>query len=229
MGAELLVAILWGAVLVSWLWSRRPTTGDTVGSFRHELHVLEHATPVRVPPANRLRSGIPAFAVAAGRPAYPYESGALAFGPPRSALAAPLPARQLEVRRRRRDVLSVLSALVLLSLLAAFLTGSLVAFCLQGFTDLVLATYAYMLVRTTKAQRSGPSQLLASAERSLVPSDGGGALRKVEHLDEVAASDYDDDDVFDVRGYVPVHALAPRRWESSYGDFGSYASLAMAR
>ncbi len=53
MGPTLLIACLWGVVLVYWLWSRRPL-GDPVGSFRHELRVLGSATPPRVAPANRL-------------------------------------------------------------------------------------------------------------------------------------------------------------------------------
>jgi len=53
MGTELLVAGLWGVVLAYWLWSRRPTTADTVGVFRRELRVLQYATPSMVVPANR--------------------------------------------------------------------------------------------------------------------------------------------------------------------------------
>ena len=37
MGPELLIASLWCVALIYWLWSKRPTLGDTVGSFRHEL------------------------------------------------------------------------------------------------------------------------------------------------------------------------------------------------
>ncbi len=40
MGAEFLVAILWGVVVIYWVWSRRPAFGDSIGLFRNELHAL---------------------------------------------------------------------------------------------------------------------------------------------------------------------------------------------
>ncbi|HUB70472.1 MAG TPA: hypothetical protein VL984_08620 [Acidimicrobiales bacterium] len=43
MGAEFLVASLWVVVLIYWFWSRRPTTADTIGLFKYELRVLQHA------------------------------------------------------------------------------------------------------------------------------------------------------------------------------------------
>jgi hypothetical protein len=52
------LAIVWGVLLVSWLRSRTGGTfSDSVGTFRRHLSVLERAAPVTVAPANRLRSG----------------------------------------------------------------------------------------------------------------------------------------------------------------------------
>jgi hypothetical protein len=60
----LVLAIVWGILLVSWLRSRAEGTfSDSVGTFRRHLSVLEKAAPYRVAPANRLRgpAPIPAF------------------------------------------------------------------------------------------------------------------------------------------------------------------------
>ncbi len=54
----LVLAIVWGVLLVSWLRSRRQDTAyDSVGTFRRHLTVLERAAPPTVVPANRLRTG----------------------------------------------------------------------------------------------------------------------------------------------------------------------------
>ena len=54
----LVLAIIWGVLLVSWLRSRTEGTfSDSVGTFRRHLNVLERTTPSIVAPANRLRSG----------------------------------------------------------------------------------------------------------------------------------------------------------------------------
>ncbi|HEX4865029.1 MAG TPA: hypothetical protein VFV02_13230, partial [Acidimicrobiales bacterium] len=54
----LVLAIIWGVLLVSWLRSRTEGTfSDSVGTFRRHLSVLERAAPSTVAPANRLRSG----------------------------------------------------------------------------------------------------------------------------------------------------------------------------
>ena len=92
MGTEFLVACLWGVVLVYWFWSRLPATSDTVGVFRRELRVLEHATPARVAPANRR--------CAADVPSLPTSLVAAALCHKR--MAAPPPAaRHLSVLARR--------------------------------------------------------------------------------------------------------------------------------
>lgn len=59
--------------------------------------------------------------------------------------------RRLEVRRRRRDVLLVLFGAAFLSLLFALVTGSDAFLYLQFCTDVLLATYLYMLVRATNS------------------------------------------------------------------------------
>lgn len=54
----LVLAIIWGVLLVSWLRSRAEETfSDSVGTFRRHLTILERAAPSKVPAANRLSSG----------------------------------------------------------------------------------------------------------------------------------------------------------------------------
>jgi len=209
MGPELLIASLWCAVFVYWLWSRRPALGDTVGSFRHELRVLEHANPTPVvAPANRRRPGTPPFAGGA-----PVDG----FGNPLSPAAAARLQKREELRRRRRDVVEVLLAMVLLSLLVALLTHSALAFCLQAFADIVLAAYVVVLIRTTRVQRTGGRPGLADkAGRWARPSAQASQLSGAGHLDRT--------------GYAPTNGEVAGGWEQpSYGDFDSYASLAVPR
>ena len=137
MSAEVFVAALWGAVLVYWLWTRRPSTADTVGLFHYKLEVLERATPTRVAPANRLVPPAPAEP----QPRYQPEAPVL---PPQVAVAAAVHKRT-ELRRRRRDVLGMLVGAAFVTLFAAALSGSAVALGFQVSTDLALAGYLYLL------------------------------------------------------------------------------------
>jgi hypothetical protein len=197
-GPTLLIACLWGAVLVYWLWSRRPL-GDPVGSFRNELRVLGNATPARVPPANRLAGG-PTVLIRSNqtRPVIPEET----VGPPvRLTAAARIHSRQ-ELHRRRRDITAGLALAALMSLFAAVLTGSALVVGLQILTDLVLGAYVYLLARTMggrlRANRLAPPA---------VPT-----VRRARD------------------GYRQGQVLADGDWaEPSYGDFGSYANLAISR
>jgi hypothetical protein len=216
MGTEFLVAGLWGAVLVYWLWSRRPTTSDTVGVFRRELRVLEGATPARVAPANRRCTGL---------------ASAPAPGTPTPLAAAALCHKRMEVRRRRRDVLAVLSAAVALTLAVSVLTWSNIAWALQGACDIALCGYLYLLVRATRSKAQAAVGHFVAPVRAAVldeellldlrPFAAEVARRRPEPRPEVAA-------------YVPAHALRSAQRASSgagaesYGDFDSYASLALA-
>jgi len=128
MGTELLVASLWGAVAVYWLWSKRTAGADTIGLFHRELEVLQRATPARVPPAHRLVAS-------------PAQSPPL---PPQVAVAVAVH-RRGEARRRRRDVLALLGILAFVTLVAALASGSAVAFGFQAVADCAIAGYVYLL------------------------------------------------------------------------------------
>lgn len=213
MGTELLVASLWGVVLVYWFWSRRPTTADTVGLFHRELRVLEDATPARVAPANRRCAYDPA--AAPGPMVVP--TGCL---------------KRTEVRRRRRDVLSVLCALVVLSLAVALVTRAPVAMGSQVLCDLVLVAYGSLLVRAARSPsasgaraRSAAYTLSAASPRPAAPEASPTWVAPPRRRPQPAVTS----------SYVPAHASrrAVRRAATgpdaeSYGDFESYASLALA-
>jgi hypothetical protein len=119
---------------------------------------------------------------------------------------------RLEVQRRRRDVIFVLAVAALLSLFAAVLTGSTVVIFLQVLVDLVLVTYVYLLVTRTvsvpgRAVRPG---LREYGDRLVGPPTSTVRLARANY----------------VRGNV----FGPDDWqEPRYGDFGSYARLAISR
>ncbi len=223
MGPELLIASLWCVALIYWLWSKRPTLGDTVGSFRHELRVLEHAMPAPVvAPANRRRPGAPPFAGPAPKDV---------FGDPVSVAAAARNHKREELRRRRRDVIEVLFAMVLLSLLVALLTHSALAFGLQAVVDIVLFVYVLVLIRTTSVQRSGGRASVGAKAGSSVPT--AALSTQISTASYVPANGHTNGQANghtngQANGHTNGHTNGG--WEQpSYGDFESYASLAVSR
>ncbi len=195
MGTEFLVACLWVVVLIYWFWSRLPARADTAGVYRRALHVLEHATPQRVVPAYRLRT--PAIVSASA----PHPAFALCH-------------KRAQIRRRRRDTLSVLAGAVLVSFAVALLSRSTVALAAQVLCDLALASYVSLLVRAARAsvgsattRRSpmvqNPIVQTLTADPGLPPVHVGVAVaeepvRLRAQIREPAA---------EVASYVPAHAL----------------------
>jgi hypothetical protein len=207
MGPTLLIACLWGAVLVYWLWSRRPL-GDPVGSFRNELRVLGSATPPRVAPANRLGSAPTVLSSATEKKLIVLNE---MVGPPVPLAAAARTRNRQELHRRRRDVIAVLAVAALVSLFAAVLTGSALLVVVQVLTDLVLVAYIYLLARTTGGQ--------ARAARPTLAGRGNGLGQHPVSTVRLAGA-----------SYMPGRVVVDGDWpEPSYGDFGSYANLAMSR
>jgi hypothetical protein len=233
MGTEFLVACLWVVVFVYWFWSRLPARADTVGVYRRALAVLEHAAPTRVAPAYRLRTPMATSAVA-----------------PLAAVA--LCRKRAKLRRRRRDTLSVLLGAVLVTMAAALVTRSAVAFAAQVLCDLALGSYVSLLVRAARASGSAaperrsavavqPSALDPARSPVYYGSPAAEApVRMRAELPQPAAP---------VNRYVPAHALRQvdlrvvtneaddhggasyveeSYGDESYGDFDSYASLALA-
>jgi hypothetical protein len=277
MGAEFLVAILWGVVVIYWVWSRRPAFGDSIGLFRNELHALEHAAPARVPPANRRRP-LPYTVSVAGYPlggpqsdSAPSTAGSAPSVPaslPEALAAASLSAKRLKARRRRRDVLSVLLVAVVVTAIVSVARRSVVTLSLQALSDVVLAAYAYLLVsrtRTAMARPTGPRVQFGDRDQEAgaampvltapepVRRPAPPARSAPEPVRRPAPQEDWLVDLVDLdqtgAGHSPAHAqTAPPRAESrwrapvtrrtsldpgrppeAYGDFDSYASLALAQ
>jgi hypothetical protein len=150
----LVLAMVWGVLLVSWLRSRRQDTAyDSVGTFRRHLTVLERAAPSTVVPANRLRtSGAAAgHAIPAYRPPRVYRGGYASRPGPAPAAGlrpfAPTALRRRQAQRRRRDIFFVLLAGVAGSFLLAIIPGLSIMWSVQVMFDVIFLLYLALLVR----------------------------------------------------------------------------------
>jgi hypothetical protein len=158
----LVLAIIWGVLLVSWLRSRTEGTfSDSVGTFRLHLSVLERAAPSTVVPANRLRSG----PVAGRSTTIPPYRPSTAIRGQRIGPSARVPAagagvplvprrrssesvmRRRRSQKRRRDVFVALAAGVFGSLLLTVVSGVSAMWSVQVLFDLVLTAYVALLIR----------------------------------------------------------------------------------
>lgn len=158
----LVLAIIWGVLLVSWLRSRTEGTfSDSVGTFRRHLTVLERTTPSLVAPANRLRSGpvagratIPPYRRASSpgqpvgapirQPGGPQRAGAPVRNPrsrPQSSVA------RRRSQKRRRDVFFAMLAGVLGSLVLSVVSGVSAMWTVQIAFDLLFTAYLALLIR----------------------------------------------------------------------------------
>lgn len=162
----LVLALVWGALLISWLRSRSVNTfGDSVGTFRRDLKVLQRATPTTVRPANRLRDGhgrVPAATGLRGatairgtridavseenrhRPAGRPGAGSRLTRPVAGNAAA---LRRKQAQKRRRDVFLALLAGAAGSLLLALIPGMSIMWSVQVLFDVLLGGYVAVLVR----------------------------------------------------------------------------------
>ena len=128
----LILAVLWAAVLIPPLFKARTERrrGDSIGDFSYKIGVIG-------------RTG----GFTASRPLPPAPmSLAGTMGAPRPRPGA-APAGMTTAQRRRRDVLVGLLAAVVVTLLAAVLTGSTVMWVVQLAVDVLLVTYVVLLVR----------------------------------------------------------------------------------
>jgi hypothetical protein len=197
----IVLAIAWGAVLVFWLRSRAEGAAfnDSVGLFHRHLRVLERTAPSTLAAANRLRARddgpIPLSSHARVRAGQPAEYATRRVGPGaprRNAAAVPAPlrprgvpsasaARRRASQRRRRDVLFVLTVLVVATAVLAVGTGSHLFVVAQLVCDAALAGYVALLVRlrTVAAERDMSLRLLERPARPAYATYGDLALRRV--------------------------------------------------
>jgi hypothetical protein len=134
------------------------------------------------------------------------------------------------MQRRRRAVVGALLAVVVVTLLGALLTGAVVALVLQAFFDVALLTYMYLLIRATSSARAARAGLGQAARRSRGDQLGAPVPVPAAAAELPAVTE-------GIARHVPLHAL-PSSWRAfsptrrpapSYGDFDSYASLALAQ
>jgi hypothetical protein len=152
----LVLAVIWGALLISWLRSRSVSTfSDSVGTFRRHLNVLERTTPTTVRPANRMRDTYAAPAFRAG-PIRGQRIEAIGLATPRISavpVARRVPTsssatafRRRQAQKRRRDVFFALLAGAIGSFLIAVI-GVTVLWPVQVLFDVMLVAYCALLVR----------------------------------------------------------------------------------
>jgi hypothetical protein len=139
-----ILGLIWGFVLIPpYLQNRRESRpGDSIASFRQQLHTLERTTPGARSDLARLdvgRADIPRshtrsnVAQLAGRP------GARRPAPSQAAM------RRAEARRRRRDVFVTLLGAVAVTFVLALALGGTV-WMLHLAVDLVFLAYVGMLI-----------------------------------------------------------------------------------
>jgi hypothetical protein len=158
----LMLGGIWAVVLIVPFVRARSdgSLGDSIGTFRRHLSVLERAAPTSVNPANRLR--LPGqVAIPPYRP--PSASGA---GRSRQSAFAPVPTRRptgvgmgvgyappasgqlrRQAQKRRRDVLFALLAGMAGSLLLSMVHGLGVMMVVHVIFDLLFVCYLGLLVR----------------------------------------------------------------------------------
>jgi hypothetical protein len=143
-----ILGLIWAAVLLPpYLQNRREhRPGDSIASFRHQLAVIERATPEgRARSTTRLdpRFDAPRFAPTqtAYAPVRSQRPVSRAAGRPVSRATGP----QADIRKRRKDVfLTLLGAVGVTFLLALVMGGSV--WMLQGLTDVALVGYVGLLL-----------------------------------------------------------------------------------
>jgi len=154
----LLLALIWGALLVSWFRSRSATTfSDSVGSFRRHLNVLERTTPTTVRPANRLSDRAPRYGAS-------FSTGAPSRRTrPVAASASAL--RRRQAQKRRRDVFFALVAGTVGFFALALLPGLSILWSVQVLFDILLCAYVAVLVRLRNqaAEREMKLRYMASS------------------------------------------------------------------
>jgi hypothetical protein len=169
---------IWAIVLIAPLVRARAdgSLGDSIGSFRRHLSVLERAAPTTVPPANRLRIPPAQVAIPPYRPpASPMRRPAGAgrrvpsgYGYPYA--ASPAAMRRRRAQRRRRDVLFALVAGMAGSLLLAFIPGLGVMMWVHVLIDVLFVGYVALLIRMRNVSAEREMKLTFLPTHASVPA-----------------------------------------------------------
>ena len=134
----LVLAGIWVAVIAVPLVRAKTEgkLGDSIGSFRRHLSVLERAAPLTVTPANRLR--------------LPHSSGVIGpYRPPVATHGRVSSGRgnRRHAQKRRRDVLMGLVVAMAGSALLAMIPGLSVMWLVNMVVDVLFVGYVALLVR----------------------------------------------------------------------------------
>ena len=156
----LVLAVLWGAVLLPPILRSRAESGSPsgIGDFVHRLRAgLGHRSPdASLPPRQPIMGPV--------------------AGPPPGMTPLRAPGAMTPVQRRRRDVLLVLLGAAAITLLMGLLAGSVAFWVLHLMVDVLLLGYVYMLRQLAlKARMRRPTGRPVPAAAA-VPSN-------VHHLD----------------------------------------------
>jgi hypothetical protein len=212
----LILAGIWAAVILVPLVRAKTegSLGDSIGSFRRHLSILERTAPSVVPPANRLRApraGVSPNAqrqMAASRvlveSGYPRARRRRPVGPGMAA------ARRRQSQRRRRDVLLALLAGMGGSFLLGMVNGLRIMLLVNVCIDLMFVGYVMLLIRLRNMAAEREVKLMflpptrsrgpapARTGRPARPARGAGYARSHRADDEYYEGYYDGPEYSDV-------------------------------
>ena len=141
-----ILGLIWGFVLIPpYLQTRRESRpGDSIASFRQQLHVLERTTP-GARSSNLARLDVGRYDVPRYAPRSNVAQLAGRSGPARRPSPSQAAMHRAEIRRRRRDVfMTLLGAVVVTFVLAVALGGPI--WMLHLVVDVVFVAYVALLV-----------------------------------------------------------------------------------
>lgn len=171
------LAVIWGVVLIPpYVRSRAESRpGDSIGSFRRQLGVLQRTGPIAIAPAHRLNpAGMGRVRMAPMVAANPAQ--AMHYGPvaPGGQMTGPLagPYARSSARRRRREVFKAL----LVAMAGTLVLGAIPAFrglwAVHVVLDLAFVGYVALLVRLRNlaAEREMKVRLLPRVDGDVLAS-----------------------------------------------------------
>jgi hypothetical protein len=211
----LVLAMIWAAVLIVPLVRARTdgTLGDSVGTFRRQITVLERAAPGTVKPANRLRGPVAASIPPYRPPAAVRQQARLASAPSRPLRSqdAYSATRRRQAQKRRRDVLFALLAGMASSLMLGLIPGLHAMLYVHILLDVLCVSYIALLVRMRA--NAAPGMRLSylpppvpARDRSLRPASAGAARRVYREAEfQSGAPSYADAQAMLMRGNARQH------------------------
>jgi hypothetical protein len=147
--AVVILAVAWGAWIISWFRNRAPERGDSVARFNRHLSVLERARPGVIAPTRTVQAGPHGVHRISSTPQYGRGAAPLPVSPYAAAPTAGLTLAQ--AYQRRRTILCSLALATAATLVGAVIAGGLLVL-VNLVADAMLVTYVVMLAQ---AQRSG--------------------------------------------------------------------------